>query len=95
MTLAKKDLVNAIHYDLGYSKTKSVILIQSLLDIIKNTLENGQDVRISGFGKFCVKENYNRRGRKIKTAEDMIFGVKRAVSFRCSSVLKKKINGKG
>lgn len=95
MTLAKKDLVNAIRYDLGYSKAKSVTLIQALLDIIKNTLERGLDILTSGFGKFCIKVKNERRGRKPATAEDMTLGARRAVTFTCSSALREKMYGKG
>jgi integration host factor subunit alpha len=95
MTLAKKHLVKAIHYNPGYSKAKSITLIQSLLEIIKNTLESGKDVLISGFGKFCVKEKNERRGRNPATAEEMMLGARRVVTFRCSSVLRERINGKG
>lgn len=95
MTLAKRNTANAIHCDLGYSKAKSVTLIQALFDIIKNTLESGQDVLTSGFGKFCIKVKNVRRGRKPATAEDMTLGARRAVKFRCSSVLREKICGKG
>jgi len=66
-----------------------------LLEIIKNTLENGQDVLISGFGKFCVKEKNSRRGRNPQTGKDLTLEARRVVTFKCSSALKDKINSKG
>jgi len=60
---------------------------------MKNTLENGEDILISGFGKFCVKDKKERRGRNPQTGEDKMLGARRVVTFKCSGVLKDKING--
>ncbi len=95
MTLTKDHVINAIHNELDLSKTKSTELVESLLEIIKKNLESGEDVLISGFGKFCVKEKNERRGRNPKTGEDMILGSRRVVSFKCSPVLRNRVNGKG
>ena len=62
MALTKSDIVTAVH-ELGFTKKKSVDIIEALLEIIKGTLEKSQDVLISGFGKFCVKNKSHRRGR--------------------------------
>jgi len=94
MSLTKEHLVKAIHYNLGYSKSKSARLIESLLEIIKKRLENGENVLVSGFGKFCVEVKGERRGRNPGTADHMMLGSQRVVTFRYSSVLRKKINGK-
>ncbi len=95
MTLTKDHVINSIHIELELSKTKSTELVESLLEIIKKNLESGEDVLISGFGKFCVKEKNERRGRNPKTGEDMILGSRRVVSFKCSPVLRNRVNGKG
>jgi len=68
-------------------------VVESLVETIKNTLANGEDVLISGFGKFCVKEKRERRGRNPQTGEDLMLGERRVVTFRCSGVLRKKLNG--
>jgi len=60
MTLKKADLIDSTYNQVGLSKTRSAQVIDSLLEIIKKTLENGEDVLISGFGKFCVKEKKRR-----------------------------------
>ena len=78
-----------------YSKNKSIELVGSLLEIIKSTLESGEDILISGFGKFCVKDKNERRGRNPQTGEDKMLGARRVVIFKCSGVLRDKINGKG
>jgi len=92
MTLTKANIVDAIHDELGFPKNRSAELIEILLEQIKSTLENGQDVLISGFGKFCVKEKKARRGRNPATGDDMMLTQRRVVTFRCSHLLREKIN---
>ena len=94
MTLIKAQLVDSIHEQLNLPKIRSIQVVDSLLEIIKETLENGEDVLITGFGKFCVKEKKNRRGRNPQTGEDMMLGKRRVVTFRCSGRLRDKINRK-
>ena len=93
MTLTKAKIIDVIHNQLGYPKNQSAELLEILLEIIKGTLEKGEDVLISGFGKFCVKEKKERRGRNPATGNDMILNGRRVVTFRCSHLLRAKING--
>lgn len=95
MTLTKADLIDSIYNQLDLSKTKSAQLLEFLLEIIKTTLENGEDVLISGFGKFCVKEKNKRRGRNPQTGEDLMLDERRVVTFKCSGILRDKVNRKG
>jgi len=95
MALTKADIVDSVRHELQVSKPKSAQLVKSLLEIIKKTLANGEDVLISGFGKFCVKHKLERRGRNPQTGEDMMHGERRVVTFKCSGVLRDRINGKG
>mgnify|MGYP001345874017 CR=1 FL=1 len=95
MTLTKADLIDSMYNQVGLSKTKSTHVVESLLEIIKETLENGEDILVSGFGKFCVKEKHERRGRNPQTREDLILDARRVVTFRCAGVLRDKINTKG
>ena len=92
MSLTKSHIVDSIHNRLALSKNQSVRAVESTIEIIKETLENGEDVLITGFGKFCVKEKRDRRGRNPQTGEDLMLGARRVVSFKCSGVLRKKIN---
>jgi len=94
MTLTKAHLTDSIHKGLGLPRSRSVELVESLLEIMKTTLGSGEDVLISGFGKFCVKNKHDRRGRNPSTGEDMMLGARRAVTFKCSVPLKQKLNGK-
>ena len=93
MTLTKAMIVDGIHEQLGYPKNKSAEMLETLLELMKRNLERGEDVLISGFGKFCVKEKQERRGRNPATGDDMILNSRRVVTFRCSHLLRDKING--
>ena len=90
MALTKNDIVERIH-ELGFTKNKSVDIVESLLEIIKKTLANGDDVLISGFGKFCVKKKNQRRGRNPATGDDLMLRERRVVTFKCSGKMRNKI----
>ncbi len=92
MTLIKAQLVDSIRKQVGLPKTKSAQVVDSLLEIIKKTLENGEDVLISGFGKFYVKDKGKRRGRNPQTGNDLMLDERRVVTFKCSGRLKDKVN---
>jgi integration host factor subunit alpha len=93
MTLTKAKIVEAVAEQIGYTKNQSVNTIETLLELIKRSLESGEDVLVSGFGKFCVKEKRKRRGRNPSTGEDMMLEPRRVVTFNCSRKLRDKING--
>ena len=93
MTLTKANIVESLAEQNGYTKKQSVSTIETLLEIIKRTLESGEDVLVSGFGKFCVKEKHERRGRNPATGEDMMLEPRRVVTFNCPRKLRDKING--
>ena len=92
MALTKNDIVAKVN-DLGFTKKKSIETVESLLEIIKDTLEGGDDVLVSGFGKFCVKDKKKRRGRNPATGSDLILRERKVVTFKCSGKLRNKING--
>jgi integration host factor subunit alpha len=95
MTLTKAHLIDTIYNSVEFPKNRSAQAVESLVEILKSTLANGEDVLISGFGKFCVKEKRERRGRNPQTGDDLILGSRRVVTFRCSGVLRQKMNGRG
>jgi len=78
---------------LGFPRNRSVEITESLLELIKTSLAYGDDVLVSGFGKFCVKEKNERKGRNPATGEDAILPARRVVTFKCSGKLRKKVNG--
>jgi integration host factor subunit alpha len=92
MTLTKDEIVKALAKENGYPLNQSVELIETLIEIIKYTLSSGEDVLISGFGKFCINEKQERRGRNPATGEDMMLAPRRVVTFKCSGKLRDKIS---
>ena len=94
MALTKKDIAEQVQKQLGFQKNKSVELTESLMEIIKSTLESGEDVLVSGFGKFCVKHKRKRKGRNPATGSDMMLPARRIVTFKWSGKLRDKVNGK-
>ena len=95
MTLTKDPLIYSIGDRLGISKTESTSLVESFLETVKSSLSNGEDVLISGFGKFIVRNKAARRGRNPATGEDLTLDPRRVITFKCSPVMRDRINGKG
>jgi len=94
MTLTKAQIMEAVLKENRFTRKKSIETIEIMLEIIKSTLASGEDVLISGFGKFCVNEKRQRRGRNPATGESMMLAPRRVVTFRCSRQLRNKINKK-
>lgn len=92
MTPTKKEIVAKIT-ELGFSKEESTELFKTLLEIIKNSLENGENALVSSLGKFQVKNKAPRRGRNPATNDDMFLDARRVVTFKCSGKLKRRLNG--
>ena len=93
MALTKIEIVNSIADQIGFTKNHSFEIVEILLEIIKKTLESGDDVLISRFGKFCVKEKKERKGRNPSTGKDMILEPRKVLTFRSSGKLRKMVNG--
>lgn len=94
MTLTKSQIIEEVRANNRLTKKQSSETIEALLEIIKKTLASGEDVLISCFGKFCVKNKKERRGRNPATCEDMMLDTRKVVTFKCSGVLRKGMNGK-
>ena len=93
MTLTKADLVESISSNNSLTQKQSTDIVEATIGIIKDTLADSDDILISGFGKFCVKEKAERKGRNPATGEDMMQPARRIVTFKCSGKLRDKING--
>jgi integration host factor subunit alpha len=91
-TLIKANIVQSIADYNGYSKDESKDIVETLLEIMKRTLESGEDVMISGFGKFCIQDKKKRRGRNPATGDEMILDARRVVTFKCSVKLREMVN---
>ncbi len=92
MTLTKNQITDSIQDELELSKTDAYEVMEELLEIIKDTIESGNSLMISGFGKFSVNEKKARKGRNPATNKEMILSERRVVTFKCSGQLRKTIN---
>ena len=93
MTLTKAHIIESVSSQIGLTKKQSINTVETLLEIIKSTLESGEDVLVSGFGKFCVKAKKERRGRNPATGDDLMLTPRKIVTFKCSGKVRDKING--
>ena len=94
MALTKHDIVEQMQDQLGFPRNQSVEITETLLELIKSALEAGDDVLVSGFGKFRVKDKNERKGRNPATGEDALISARRIVTFKWSGKLRDKVNGK-
>jgi len=92
MALTKTIIAEKIQTNLNLSRNTTYEVMEEFLDIIKETIGNGEDIMISGFGKFCVNEKQARKGRNPATDEEMILPARRVVTFKCSGKLRDLIN---
>jgi len=91
MTLTKDVLIKDVA-KIGFTKKESFQMVEALFQTIKASLQRGEDVLISGYGKFCVKDKRDRRGRNPQTGEDLTLGARRVVTFKCSGSLRERVN---
>ena len=94
MPITKADIINSIYNNLDLQKQESAIILETLLEIIKHTLESGEDILITGFGKFCVRDKTKRKGRNPHTGNGLMLDARRVVTFKCSRSLRENLNKK-
>ena len=92
MTLTKYKLMAKIQTQMGLTKTEARQIVEQVLAIMKDTLAKGEDVLISGFGKFSVREKRARRGRNPQTKESLILSARKVVVFKASGILRQRMN---
>jgi integration host factor subunit alpha len=92
MAVTRKQLTDSIQAQTGLSKNKSTELVETIIELISRTLENDEDVMISGFGKFSVKHKRQRKGRNPATGEDMMLDQRKVVTFKYSGKLREILN---
>ena len=93
MTLTKADLVQKVYQSHNLTKAQAADAVEAFLRISKNCLEHGEDLLVSGFGKFNVKDKNSRRGRNPQTGQELILSARKVVTFKPSGILRAKING--
>ena len=91
--MTKADLIENVYLKTGFSKKESAEIVETVFDLIKSTLEDGEKIKIAGFGNFVVKEKATRRGRNPQTGEEIEISSRRILTFKPSQVLKTAING--
>lgn len=92
-TLTRADLSEAVHRQIGLSRTESADLVKSVLDTVSSTLVAGENVKLSSFGTFMVRSKRGRIGRNPKTGEEVPITPRRVLVFRPSQVMKNVVNG--
>jgi len=92
MTLTKDHLIIAVAEANGFPKKRAAEIVETLLEIMKSSLQSGEDVLVSGFGKFCIHEKRERKGRNPATGENLMLAPRQVVTFRCSGRLRDRIN---
>jgi integration host factor subunit alpha len=92
MSLTKVDIIDSIYEKLGIPKKECICIVESVFEIIKDDLDKGNDVMISGFGKWTVKAKKKRKGRNPQTGEELMIDARKVVTFRPSQVLKGTVN---
>lgn len=90
--MTKADIVETVSNSLGFSKKESSELVECVFSLIKGCLESGEDLKVSGFGKFEVKQKKSRRGRNPQTGEALEISARRILSFKPSQILKTALN---
>ncbi len=91
--MTKAEIAKAVHERVGLSKKESAEIVDTVLNTVRNSLEQGEDVKISGFGHFMVRAKRARRGRNPKTGEEITITPRKVVTFRASHLMKMKMGG--
>ncbi len=91
--MTKADIAKIVHERVGLTKKESAQIVESVLDVIRDSLEQGDSVKLSGFGHFIVRQKHARRGRNPKTGADITIAPRSVVTFRASPLLKRKLSG--
>ena len=90
--MTKADMVELVYEQIGVSKREAARIVEMIFDVIKETLERGENVKISGFGSFNIQHKKPRRGRNPQTGEEITISARRVLSFKASNVLREQLN---
>jgi integration host factor subunit alpha len=91
--MTKADIIESVYKKVGFSKKESAEIVEMVFDTIKETLERGEKIKISGFGNFVVRDKKSRVGRNPQTGKEIEISARRVLTFRPSQVLKNVLNG--
>jgi len=90
--MTKVDIISTVYEKVGFSKKEAVRVVETIFDIMKETLERGEKIKISGFGNFIVRKKRTRRGRNPQTGGDIEISARKIMTFKPSQVLKNELN---
>ncbi len=90
--MTKADLIEKVSEGAGFSKKESAEIVELVFDILKENLENGENVKVSGFGNFIVRHKKTRKGRNPQTGDEILISERNVVTFKTSQVLKNSLN---
>ena len=90
--MTKADLVETIYEKIGFSRKESAKIVDLVFDLMKETLEGGEKIKISGFGNFIVRQKRSRKGRNPQTGKEIQITARRVLTFKPSQVLRKSLN---
>lgn len=90
--MTKADIVETIYEKVGFSRKESAEIVDLVFDLMKETLESGEKIKISGFGNFLVREKRSRKGRNPQTGKEIQISARRVLTFKPSQVLRKELN---
>jgi integration host factor subunit alpha len=90
--MTKADIVEIIHQKIGFGRKESTQIVEQVFEIIQETLESGEKVKISGFGNFVVRQKRPRRGRNPKSGNEIVISARKVVTFKSGNVLRKALN---
>src|SRR5438445_4506237 len=93
MTMTKADIVERIYEKVGFSKKEATEVVEAIFELLKERLEQGEKVKVSGFGNFVVNEKRPRKGRNPQTGQEIVISGRRVLTFKASQVLKKTMHG--
>ena len=90
--MTKADLVETIYEKIGFSRKESAEIVDLVFDLMKETLEGGEKIKISGFGNFIVRQKRSRKGRNPQTGKEIQISARRVLTFKPSQILRKSLN---
>ncbi len=90
--MTKVDIISSVYEKVGFSKKEAVRVVETIFDVMKETLERGEKIKISGFGNFIVRKKRTRRGRNPQTGADIEISARKILTFKPSQVLKNDLN---
>ncbi len=90
--MVKADIVNIVHEKVGFTKAEASEVVEAILQVVKETLQNGEVVQVVGFGSFVVRNKKERVGRNPKTGKEIKIDPRNVLTFKASQILRAKVN---